>query len=607
MLPSLHRKSPLQYAIFWILIGLLTACGGGSNGGSSEANMATSIAISGSVGDGPITGASITIMDAYGDVIATTISDETANYEAVIPEDATFPLIIVATGGTDMVSGTTPDFEMVSLLTNSAERNANINPFSTLIVKTAQAMPEGLNPTNIELATQIVVKHVNFGLDTALVPNPITTTIDERNVATIVKSSEVLAEMLRRARKSLVTSGSTLSEDDIIDALASDLTDGIVDGTGHQEADSRVAAVVNVVSGQVLVEALNNTLKVNGAPATTLMDNAILITEPEATETTNDAKFTREVIDQTKIAISSALTIDPSAPITDIPPILDMIQPGSTPEAVASQLPVDKSSDLEEAVTMVAYTPDSKQNELNTNVRNEIATTQPPVVSLTTDAQSISENGQFRLAWASRNATSCEASGPVDWNLAGSTSGEETINNLASSGTFSLTCTNDSGLTTTKSVSISVTASEDQITNEGSAAPATSTAGGAIPGSSNTTSGNPVNSLSGTQTPTTAPANPSSSDVSKLTSNLPITLNWNPTPGAVVGYIVYFGMTPDDTTTQFLDIPVNSTNFDPLAPNLEIDPVNDLSLGSGDNACFAISAYNNDGVSSPSPAVCSII
>ncbi len=607
MRSCLHRNSPLLHAVLIITISLLTACGGGSGGNSSEGNLATSIKISGSVGDGPVTGATITIMDANGDIVATTISDETANYEAEIPENATYPLIIVSTGGTDMVSGTIPDFEMVSLLTMPEERNANINPFSTLIVKTAQAMPEGINPTNIELATQIVVKHVNFGLDTSQVPNPITTTIDEQNVATIVKSSEVLGEMLRRARKSLSTSGSILSEDDIIDALASDLTDGIIDGVGHQGADTLVAAVVNVVSGQVLLEALNNTLNVNGAPATSLMDNAILITEPEATETTRDVKFTQEILDQTKTAISSALTVDPDAPITDIPPVLEIIQPGSTPEAVSSQFPRDKSPDLEKAVTMVAYIQDSKQNELNSNVRIEIATTKPPIVSLMADVDSILKDGRFRLTWASRNATACSASGPVNWNVAGSTSGEEIISNLRSSGTFTLTCTNDSGLATSKSASISVAEGEDQIIYGENNSPSTSIAGGSISGGSTAIPEDKPSQSTGGPNPTTDSLNPSPAHASEAADNLPVTLYWNPTPGAIVGYIVYFGMTPDDTTTQFLDIPVNSTNFDPLAPSVEIDPASELGLVSGDNACFSISAYNKDGISSPSPAVCSII
>lgn len=602
------ETSILRLAALAAIAGLLAACGGGTSS-TPGGNPPASVTISGSVGDGPIIGATITIMDAYGTVIATTTSDDMASYKTNIPEDAAYPLIIAANGGTDLVSGTAPDFEMLSLVYDASAQNANINPFSTLIVKTAQSMPGGLNPANLELATQIITKNVNFGLDTAQVPDPITTVIDEQNVATIVKSSEVLAEMLRRARRSLTASGSTLNEDDLMDRLASDLSDGVIDGAGHPNADPLVAATVNVVSGQVLVEALNNDLYVNGAPATTLMDNAILITTPAATDTTRDAVITQELLDQTRMAINSALTLEPATKINDIPPVLETIPPGASSGTVDTLLRTEVSADFDEVVTLIAYAPETVQAEVNEDVRVEIATSKPPMVSLTATKTSLSgPENQFTLIWATSNATSCAASGPVEWNSNGAASGEKKIRNLDADATFTLTCTNDSILTTTKSISISVTKLADKTPKDDTPENNINIPGAITPPAEPIQpAGNNGNDTGASDTPLAAGDTSGANNKHNVNGYQNILLSWNPSSGNIVGYIVNFGASSDDVTAQFKDIPVTAANFDPQAPSLEIDPVAELGLQPGDNACFSVSAYNMDGVSSPTPAICGII
>lgn len=609
-MPFRATSTSIQNYLSTVLIALLLSSCGGGNTSTQGLNNIASISVSGSVGDGPIVGASITIMDAHGTVLAETTSDDTAKYEVEIPEDTSYPLIITASGGIDLVSGTTPDFEMVSLVNSAGETNANINPFSTLIVKAAQEMPGGLNPTNIELATEIIIKHVNFGLDISLVPDPITTPIDKENVATIVKSSEVLAEMIRRTQRTLSTSGSTVDEDSIVEALASDLTDGVIDGTGEENADNQIAAIANIVSGQVLLEALNNNLYVNDSPATTLMDNAILITVPDATDTTNDALLTREQIEQTRISLSTALTLDPSAPVNDVTDLLETLEPGSTPQSLIDKLPADKGDDLEETITMAPYTSDTTLEELNKKVRLEIATSQPPFVVLKADSLSISAEDPIYVMWAARNAKACSASGPVVWYDTGELSGETKLEGLRGETTLTLTCTNDSGLTSSKSITISVTDSEEPSGYEPNNVSDTNIpAGIGIPIDTGSAFPADNNQHDDTQTPpqtppTSQPTGPASGNGN--TSPM-ISLEWNPAGGVVVGYLVFAGTNQDDITTLFQDMPVNSGSFDPQSPRLEIDPQTELGLMPGDNVCFAVRAYNVDGVSSPSPAVCSII
>lgn len=86
-----------------------------------------------------------------------------------------------------------------------------------------------------------------------------------------------------------------------------------------------------------------------------------------------------------------------------------------------------------------------------------------------------------------------------------------------------------------------------------------------------------------------------------------VTLTWNPAPTDTLGYIVYYGTTANNVTNQLLDIPVSANGFDPQAPKTEFDVRNDLHLASGDNVCFSLRAYNNEGLSEPSPAVCGYI
>ena len=43
-------------------------------------------------------------------------------------------------------------------------------------------------------------------------------------------------------------------------------------------------------------------------------------------------------------------------------------------------------------------------------------------------------------------------------------------------------------------------------------------------------------------------------------------LAWNPNPGAIDGYIIYFGPSADTASTQVSEISLTAPGFDPLAP-----------------------------------------
>jgi hypothetical protein len=129
------------------------------------------------------------------------VTDSTASFRSTVKaRGKDYPLRLVVSGGIDLVTGLAPDFEMVSLLQKPSDKQANINPFTTFIVALAESLPGGLNSSNVSTAQGIVLDRLGFGLDPTLVPDPFTTQIDTGNVASLVKASEALGELVRRTR-----------------------------------------------------------------------------------------------------------------------------------------------------------------------------------------------------------------------------------------------------------------------------------------------------------------------------------------------------------------------------------------------------------------------
>lgn len=90
--------------------------------------------------------------------------------------------------------------------------------------------------------------------------------------------------------------------------------------------------------------------------------------------------------------------------------------------------------------------------------------------------------------------------------------------------------------------------------------------------------------------------------------NLLLTLRWDQNFAAgLAGYRVYLGPTRSTATRLIRDLPLNLDGFDPSQPAARFDAWNDLGLGCGSSACFAVSAYNQAGESGPSRGVCAAI
>jgi len=357
------------------------------------------VTIGGSVGDGPVTGSTVTVYNASGDVIDTIVSDSHAKYQARIKaKGRDYPLRLEATGGTDLVTGRAPDFEMVSVIAHPSIKTANINPFSTLIVQVAEQLPGGLDANNVSTATTVVMDKLSFGLDSNRVSDPVTSDITDSNVSHVVKASESMGEMIRRTRDQIQTTGNMLDGDAVMAALAADLTDGVLDGQGSSSADATVTAVAGVVSGQVLVEALSNNLRVDGMVATGVMDQSIVTTHPGVTSAllTGNIRITADMLQQSRTMIAAARVLDSSVPLTNIATVIDGLNANATAASVETVLPASSTLALSGVVGMVPHASPAEINAvINVFATGESPDPQniPPTISGTAAGSVIAGNG----------------------------------------------------------------------------------------------------------------------------------------------------------------------------------------------------------------------
>ena len=289
--------------------------------------------VGGSVGDGPIVNARLRVFSNSGRQLLETYSNDTADFNLrVRARGNEYPLTIVADQGVDIVTNAAPDFSLVSVIMSPGNnQTANLTPYSTLIVKAAEK-GGGIDEKTIATATEAVVTRYGFGLNTDLVPDVLFSPMTDDNVHVIVKASETLGETIRRTRDKLITSGTSLHGNDVVAALAADLTDGWIDGRGAEGHDPRIAAVANVASSAVMVEAMANRLHVEGVDATTAMDNAIRHVRPNAPASSNtrNVSISAEALDQSLRSLRAAKLVKHDSRITEIYERVASAKPGKT-------------------------------------------------------------------------------------------------------------------------------------------------------------------------------------------------------------------------------------------------------------------------------------
>ena len=316
----------------------------------------TAIELSGSVGDGPVVGSNMSVRANSGALLAEFQSDTNAGYNVTIEAlDEYYPISIDATGGTDLVTNSAPDFDMSSAVFESGTNQiANVNPFSTLAVELARQRSDGLTLKNLEDAQRIISGPLNSGLIDLALTGPISTQIDETNVAEVVKASETLSELLRRTRDLLQAAGITTDGNQLVRVLSSDLMDGIVDGVGGSSADGRTSAVATIANAQVLLESMANELRVNGSDASAAMNTAIDRVSPApVTITTDQLGVTSQMISKVRIGLAAAYEIDADPAILQLHTAVSDIQSGQNATLVRVMLPPGYRTVLQSALSLI--------------------------------------------------------------------------------------------------------------------------------------------------------------------------------------------------------------------------------------------------------------
>jgi len=299
-----------------MLLMSLASCGGGGGGGVAAVATAT---VGGSAGDGPVKNGVVTVVDANGVTVALTgapiLSDNTGHFTFTVPASTPAPIKVTVTGGTDIVTGQTSSFPLVTAVTTlpaGGSVTGNANPLSTLAVATAEKLGGGLTAANLVVAVNNVKNTLGFGIDPAI--NPISTPINAANVNNVVRAYEAAGEFIRRivaaATTPGVVSGLPASPAAAIAAIAADATDGALDGKGTAGATTAVASVVAFVQAKVSAELVNNALMIQTAAgavnATNALNLAIGVTQPGTTGDIAAVPLTAAFIAQAQTAATAA-------------------------------------------------------------------------------------------------------------------------------------------------------------------------------------------------------------------------------------------------------------------------------------------------------------
>ena len=379
------RHYPLKIVSLLAFACALQACTGGEAASPSDDEPDIDVELTGSVGDGPVVSAEVKIHSRTGTLLQTVVANQTAGYNVALKtKGRNFPLLLEASGGTDLVTNLPPDFVLRSSALEPRNRaTANLSPFTTLARATADQMSGGPTAANLRAALTTVTAEFNSGLSTLAAGGVMDATINDSNLPEIVKSSETLAETLRRVHSIRRASGRASSIDDVITVLGADLTDGELDGRGAAGTDAHASATVALVSAQVLVEAMANDLRVNGQTATPALDAAInrLASAPR-TAPTAALPITAGMLELARTGTAAASAIAPSPTLTTLKQNLDALTPGMLPAAVAQVLPSGAAATLDPALTQITAGAQSDIDTVNAiSGGANIPSNSPPVIS----------------------------------------------------------------------------------------------------------------------------------------------------------------------------------------------------------------------------------
>ncbi len=323
--------------------------------------------VSGVVIDGPVIAGDVMALNKDGIVIGeTTIGQDAVYGFTARAKGREFPLILRVENGTNLVTGTAPEFPLEAVIVSpGASSVLNITPFSTLVTQVSSRLPGGHTNENLSTATTIVADNLGFGLSLGGNDNPSITAINKDNIATFTRSSEALTESIRRSRDALMVSGSNLSANDIVESIAADLIDGKLDGRGAGKADPKVSAATSVAAAQVLIETMTDGLKVNKVRATDAMDMAVqqVMSGDTTIPSTAELPIPKKMLVQAEKSVGLARALDNNPTLDTLANRLSGLREGLNPQEIEAMLPVGSDIALADALNATVM---SSETEIRT-------------------------------------------------------------------------------------------------------------------------------------------------------------------------------------------------------------------------------------------------
>jgi hypothetical protein len=329
--------------------------------------------LTGSVGDGPIVGAQVRVLARDGTELAQLESDGSASYTVTVrTKGKHYPLTLDARNGIDLVTNLSPDFDLFGAALEPGKKSvANVNPFSTIAYELARDMSGGVSKSNLIIAESVVSSALNSGLSSLVETGPMLTAIDTSNIAEIVKASETLGELIRRVRDLQNIVNRPASGNSVLRAVASDLTDNVIDGRGGSRVDARVSALTVVAAVSVLLESMQNELHVYGQNATDAMTAAMNKVAGGTVDTGfEDLTVTPQMLNAVRVGLDALLTVVSNEKLQALSTAVDQVESGMGPESVRAIIPDDYRMTLEQSLVVVAGSDDATISKVNTVSRD---------------------------------------------------------------------------------------------------------------------------------------------------------------------------------------------------------------------------------------------
>lgn len=228
------KKFTAPSLVFAILT--LFGCNGGS-GGSSSSAPTSSKTIAGNAVKGTVSGGTIKFYTLKSDgtkdtLLGSATTDTTGNYKVLLTITPTYPILVEATGGSfiDEVTGTTVSLEVSDSLTAmlcSETSQATITPLTHMAATRART----LAATGLSLVSACTSSNIGTSQQFMIGDIVKTLAVSANNTSQVSTATReqrayglVMAGMVQEAQAIGVRAF------DLVNALATDMTDGIMDG-----------------------------------------------------------------------------------------------------------------------------------------------------------------------------------------------------------------------------------------------------------------------------------------------------------------------------------------------------------------------------------------